>query len=120
VARAGADVQLHTHRHRTPRDPQLFAREIADNRNAIRAMTGTEARHFCYPSGVYREEFLPWLREQQVLTATTCDHRLASPASHPLLLPRLVDHAALTELEFEGWLCGAGAWVLNRWGRAAR
>ena len=47
------DVQLHTHRHRTPKDRRLFLREIEDNRKSIHEMTGTHAAHFCYPSGVY-------------------------------------------------------------------
>ena len=38
-------------------------REIRDNRDRIRDFTGHEAVHFCYPSGDYAPEFLPWLRE---------------------------------------------------------
>src|SRR4030095_13285796 len=49
----GVDIQLHTHRHRTPMNRSLFLREIEDNRNNIQAMTGAKASHFCYPSGVY-------------------------------------------------------------------
>src|SRR5436190_16161308 len=59
------DVQLHTHRHRTPRNRDLFLRELRDNALRIRAMRGEDIplAHFCYPSGVYDEAFLPWLRE---------------------------------------------------------
>src|SRR5579875_2034949 len=35
ISRAGIDIQLHTHRHRTPRDRDLFRREIVDNRSRI-------------------------------------------------------------------------------------
>ena len=35
VARSGIDLQLHTHRHRTPADRQLFTREIVDNSRCI-------------------------------------------------------------------------------------
>ena len=66
IAREGVDVELHTHRHRTPTDRALFLREITDNRLRIDPLRTGVARHFCYPSGVYRSEFLPWLREAGV------------------------------------------------------
>ncbi len=103
---AGVDLELHTHRHRTPPQRELFLREIRDNRARIRELTGRDAAHFCYPSGQYASEFLPWLRECAVESATTCDPALAGPASDPLLLPRLLDHSRITEVEFESWLCG--------------
>src|SRR5438445_4231603 len=78
LASAGVDVQFHTHRHRTPTDRELFLREIEDNRNSIQVMTGRRATHFCYPSGVYDQAFLPWLREADISSATTCDLGLAS------------------------------------------
>ncbi len=107
LAAAGVDVQLHTHRHRTPLDPALFRREIEDNRNAIQAMTGTSPTHFCYPSGVYDPAFLPWLAELGIVSATTCDVGLVTAASPRLLLPRVLDTSLLTAIEFEGWLTGA-------------
>ena len=73
VAADGMDIQLHTHRHRTPSDRTLFLREIHDNRQRIDAMTGSLPTHFCYPSGVYEEALLPWLTEAGVESATTCD-----------------------------------------------
>ncbi len=104
--RAGVDIQLHTHRHRTPRDHALFIREIRDNRDRIRDFTGHDAFHFCYPSGDYAAEFLPWLRELGVRSATTCETGLASARSEPLLLPRVLDGEQVTPVEFEAWLCG--------------
>jgi len=106
VSRSGVDIQLHTHRHRTPRDQALFTREIRDNRDRIREFTGQEAVHFCYPSGDYAPEFFPWLRELGVKSATTCEKGLASRHSEPLLLPRLLDDDQVTPVEFESWLCG--------------
>ena len=114
VARDGIDVELHTHRHRTPNDHALFLREIADNRARIERIRDGVARHFCYPSGVYRAEFLPWLREAGVTTATTCDPGLASPRSDPLLLPRLVDTSFLSPLDVEGWMTGMSAFFMPR------
>ncbi|MGI9067140.1 MAG: polysaccharide deacetylase family protein [Pyrinomonadaceae bacterium] len=114
LATEGVDIQLHTHRHRTPRERSLFMREIDDNRNSIRAMTGAFTSHFCYPSGVYDQTFLPWLEEAGIVSATTCDVGFASRHSHPLLLPRLLDTSGLSEIEFEGWLTGVSASLPRR------
>lgn len=116
VAQQGVDVQLHTHRHRSPSDRALFLRELADNAAAIRAMVPSSGplTHFCYPSGIWREELLPWLREQGVQSATTCVPGLASPDDEPLLLPRLVDTSFLSNVEFEGWLSGASSLLPRR------
>jgi peptidoglycan/xylan/chitin deacetylase (PgdA/CDA1 family) len=114
LVRDGLDVQLHTHRHRTPLDHGLFLREIADNRARIDPIRHDAARHFCYPSGVYHPAFLPWLREAGVQTATTCDPGLASQRSEPLLLPRLVDTSFLSPLDVEGWMTGLSAFFMPR------
>ncbi|MEZ5364784.1 MAG: polysaccharide deacetylase family protein [Bryobacterales bacterium] len=106
LARAGIDFQLHTHRHRTPNDESLFRREIQDNRAFIEELTGKPANHFCYPSGVYRTEFLPWLRAEAVESATTCDPGLCSADTDALLLPRKVDTTFVEPVEFEAWLSG--------------
>ena len=108
VARNGIDVQLHTHRHRTPEDEALFRREIQDNRTTVHNLTGGNPTHFCYPSGVYRPAFLPWLQKENVVSATTCDAGLADRTSETMLLPRYVDHQQRTQLDFESWACGVG------------
>ena len=113
LAAAGVDIQLHTHRHRTPKDRELFLREIDDNRKSIREMTGKDTSHYCYPSGVYDSAFLPWLREANIESATTCDVGFATRESDPLLLPRILDNQALSSIEFEGWLSGVAS-VLPR------
>lgn len=101
------DIELHTHRHRTPLDRDLFLREIRDNRRAIEEITGRSTRHFCYPSGQYDASFLPWLREEGVITATTCRIELADRTQNPLLLPRYVDTMYQSRLRFESWCSGA-------------
>jgi peptidoglycan/xylan/chitin deacetylase (PgdA/CDA1 family) len=108
IARNGIEVQLHTHRHRTPEDEALFRREIQENRSWIQELTAIEPTHFCYPSGVYRPAFLPWLREEHVVSATTCDAGLASRRSESLLLPRFTDNQNRTQIEFESWVTGVG------------
>ena len=114
LAEAGVDFQLHTHRHRTPLEEELFRREIRDNRAYISRVTAGVKRHFCYPSGAYRPEFLPWLASEEIVSATTCDTGLATRDSNPLLLPRLVDTTGRTDLNFESWLSGAGHFLSTR------
>lgn len=109
IAKAGVDVQLHTHRHRTPDDEVLFQREIDDNRRRIETLTGKSPRHFCYPSGVYRQEFVSWLQKDGVLSATTCDAGLVHSGDNPFLLSRFVDTTGRTQIEFESWVSGVGA-----------
>jgi peptidoglycan/xylan/chitin deacetylase (PgdA/CDA1 family) len=111
AAQQGFNIQLHTHRHRTPCDSALFAREIDENRRCIQEWTGQTARHFCYPNGTVEPQFEPWLREKGVVSSVTCVPGLASNRDNSLLLPRLVDHSGLSELEFESWLSGTGAFL---------
>jgi hypothetical protein len=77
-------------------------------------MTGGTATHFCYPSGIFSDAFLPWLQGLNVVSATTCEPGFATRNSHPLLLPRLVDHTLLSPIEFEGWLSGVSASLPRR------
>jgi peptidoglycan/xylan/chitin deacetylase (PgdA/CDA1 family) len=109
AAKAGVQIELHTHRHRTPRDRELFQREIRDNRARILEYTGHDPVHFCYPSGHYELEFLPWLRELDVNSATTCELGLAKQDSEPLLLPRVLDATNVGDEDFESWLLGIRA-----------
>jgi peptidoglycan/xylan/chitin deacetylase (PgdA/CDA1 family) len=112
LAAAGVDFQLHTHTHRTPHERVAFLAEIETNRARIRELTGRDAQHFCYPSGQYAQEFLPWLAETGVISATTCDPGLATRRTGALMLPRLVDTSTTAAHEFQGWLSGA-AWFMT-------
>jgi peptidoglycan/xylan/chitin deacetylase (PgdA/CDA1 family) len=118
VTAAGVDIQLHTHRHRTPNDEPLFRKEIRENRDRVRALTGKEPTHFCYPGGIYEKEFPGWLQKENVLSATTCDVSLVHRKENLYLLPRLVDTSGKTTLEFESWVCGLGPLLTLR--RAAK
>ena len=110
------DVQLHTHRHRTPRERAAFERELDDNHRSICAITGiqTPRLHFCYPSGDYDASFLPWLQEWGVVSGVTCVPGLAGRHSHPLLLPRLIDTMSMSQHGFEAWVSGLAALVPRR------
>jgi peptidoglycan/xylan/chitin deacetylase (PgdA/CDA1 family) len=116
VSRGGIDIQLHTHRHRVPRDRALFEREIHDNRRIIMDLTasGQPPRHFCYPSGVYFPEFFPWLHDLGVRSATSCESALAARHSNPLCLPRILDMPIRSTLEVESWLSGLSGFATRR------
>lgn len=102
------DIQLHTHRHRTPRVEAKFRREVEENRVRIRelALVLTPRVHFCYPDGDYAAVFQQWLEELGVESATTCVPGLATPRSPPLLLPRMIDTTHTPALTFEAWASG--------------
>ena len=116
MSRNGIDFQLHTHRHRTPLDRERFIAEIQQNRTLIEEIIGKSGGqvHFCYPSGANRSDFLPWLTEAGVLSATTCIHGLSSQNSNPLLLPRLLDQYSLSDNEFEAWVTGFASLMPRR------
>jgi len=116
LRRGGVDVQLHTHRHRVPEDRELFLREIRDNRRALVecGIAEAELNHFCYPSGVHRRQFLPWLREAGMEAAVTGSAGLVSSHTHPLLLPRFIDTLRTSDMEFEGWTSGLRHFLRRR------
>ena len=122
IARQGLSLQLHTHSHRTPRNRDLFVREIRENAAEIAAITGSQTalRHFCYPSGDYAPEFFGWLRELGVRSATTCDPGLMSRGTDPMQIPRLLDAPTVSEVDFESWLAGFTPWLRSRAGRSTK
>lgn len=111
---AGADVQMHTHRHRVSNSRGQFEKEITENRDCIQQITRERAQHFCYPSGFYIPEYLKWLQELKVQSATTCVPGIATPNTAPLLLPRLVDTSTVTAAEFGGWVSGLASLLPKR------
>jgi peptidoglycan/xylan/chitin deacetylase (PgdA/CDA1 family) len=100
------DVELHTHRHRTPSDEKLFRREIRDNLTGIQALTGQRACHFCYPSGVYLPSFFPWLADEGVVSATTCKPGIVARPAPIWELPRYVDTMYQGMADFSCWVSG--------------
>lgn len=110
----GVSVQMHMHVHNSPTVRTDFEKNLLDNRDFIEAAIGRRPIHFCYPSGIYQPEFLTWLRELGIKSATTCNPGLSTSATDPLLLPRLVDTSHLSTLEFESWLVGLGELLPRR------
>jgi peptidoglycan/xylan/chitin deacetylase (PgdA/CDA1 family) len=108
------DVGLHTHRHCTPRDPALFSREIAENRDRIIELRSARPTHFCYPSGNYRPDMRPLLRQEGVRSATTCVPGYVTTATDPLMVPRFADSMLMPETVFRGWLSGFAAFLPRR------
>jgi peptidoglycan/xylan/chitin deacetylase (PgdA/CDA1 family) len=104
---AGVAIELHTHRHRFPRDNETVCRqEIEDNRQSLHQWIGRRPDHFCYPSGDWARSQVPWLEEMGVKSATTCDPGLNSNRSSPHALQRILDSEDMHELEFEAALSG--------------
>lgn len=115
MAKAGIDFQLHTHRHRTPLDRAQFISEIEENRKMIQELAGPGDRaHFCYPSGANRPEFIGWLKQAAVRSATTCMNGLAKPDTDLCLLPRLLDQSGLSDDEFASWVTGLAEFLPRR------
>jgi peptidoglycan/xylan/chitin deacetylase (PgdA/CDA1 family) len=113
LASRDVSFEMHMHYHCSPDDKETYVQQLGENRALIQEMTGQRPSHFCYPSGNHRPETLVWLEEQGIASATTCRGDLASPHSHRLLLPRLLDHSGITLVGFESWLSGLAA-VLPR------
>ncbi len=111
AARRGVTIELHTHRHRTPRDRTAFLSELAENRDVIMSIVGREPRHFCYPSGDFDADMQRWLAEAGVRTATTCQVALAERGSPAMELPRYLDTSSQSDASFDGWVTGAAAFL---------
>lgn len=103
----GVDIQLHTHRHRTPADrPENAQAEIIENARLLAQVNPGRLRHFCYPSGQWQPEHLRWLGAMSLVSATTCDAGMNTADTHPLALYRALDSEDMPELFFEAELCG--------------
>jgi peptidoglycan/xylan/chitin deacetylase (PgdA/CDA1 family) len=103
------DFQLHTHRHRVSRDKATFQESVRRNASELRIITGTESRHFAYPSGAYLPEHEDWLRELGILSGATCVTGIATRRSNVMFLPRVMDTAHLRPTELAAWMTGCAA-----------
>lgn len=114
LASRGVSIEYHTHRHRVYRNRERMFAELEDNRRRIVAYTSREPRHFCYTSGFYLPEYPAYLKEYGMLSAMTCFRGLCSARTDPLLLPRLADGIALSDVEFRAWLAGTAGLLPHR------
>jgi peptidoglycan/xylan/chitin deacetylase (PgdA/CDA1 family) len=112
AAEAGVDIQLHSHRHNLPLQPELVRKEIEQNREVLEPLIGYRPRHFCYPSGIYDKDHLCPLAEMGVTSATTCNNGFNSPDTPPLALFRFLDGNTTSRIEFEAEVSGF-AWLLR-------
>jgi peptidoglycan/xylan/chitin deacetylase (PgdA/CDA1 family) len=114
LAARGVDLQYHTHRHRVCRSRDCLFTELQDNLREIRKFSPKEPRDFCYPYGYHVPEYIDYLKEYGIRSATTCASGLCTSQTNLLALPRLVDTAAVTDLEFRSWLAGTAALIPRR------
>jgi hypothetical protein len=109
----GLDLQLHTHRHRVPRDGRPSS-EIPDNAKIIESVGASHPVHFCYPSGSYAPELEAWLRDNGVASGATCDPGLVQRTTNQYFLPRMLDQENFGTVEFKGWLSGLFSWMTRK------
>lgn len=114
VATGGASVDLHTHRHRVPREREALVAELQINQDYIRRYTGRTSRHFCYPSGVWWPELFSWLGAFGLESAVVGEKAYATAATERMQLPRFVDTCPVTPLEFRAWVTGGFALLPRR------
>jgi peptidoglycan/xylan/chitin deacetylase (PgdA/CDA1 family) len=106
LAAQGMDIQLHTHRHRFPLDREGIHKEIMENKIILQSLLQTPLQHFCYPSGVWAIECLPWLAELGIRSAVTCEVGMNYPYTPRLSLRRFLDGEHISQIEFEAELTG--------------
>lgn len=100
------DIQLHTHRHRFPTDPETATYEIEENKKNIDRHLPAPMTHFCYPSGDWSPDHWPILAEQKILTATTCEPKLIDYDMPDYSLGRILDSSRVSQIEFEAEVSG--------------
>jgi peptidoglycan/xylan/chitin deacetylase (PgdA/CDA1 family) len=101
------DIQLHTHRHRFPAEDFGVAKaEIETNRQALAEVGDQPRRHFCYPSGDYEAQQIPWLAPLGIVSATTIKSGFTRVGASPYELRRFLDSERVSLLEFEAEMCG--------------
>ena len=100
------DIQLHTHTHTLPLDKDAVIEEVQKNRENLKSIQSGKLDHFCFPSGVWQNEQLSWLKQLNIASATTCDSGLNKKDQNPLSLKRFLDGHYISDLEFEAEISG--------------
>jgi peptidoglycan/xylan/chitin deacetylase (PgdA/CDA1 family) len=101
------NIQLHTHRHCSPKIKELFQNEVQKNISYIQSIIPRiKLTHFCYPSGEHYPQQSPWLKSCGVESATTVSAGMLTKTTDLLKIPRILDGEDVHQLEFEAELCG--------------
>ena len=106
IQRFGVDLQLHTHRHRSPGVAAEADRELIDNGAIVRVIAAREPTHFCYPSGRFDRWQDEWLRRHGVQSGTTCVPGFVRAETPQYQLGRFLDGADIDQLTFEAEMSG--------------
>ena len=87
---AGITVGSHgaTHVKLGELPPDAQRRELNDSRKALQDALGSDVVHLCYPFGSFDRSAIDLAAEAGYVSATTCLRGAATPADHPLVLPR--------------------------------
>jgi predicted ATP-grasp superfamily ATP-dependent carboligase/peptidoglycan/xylan/chitin deacetylase (PgdA/CDA1 family) len=116
----GIDVQLHTHRHRLPLNEREARREVGECRSVLAPIVGKPLKHFCYPNGLWSSRHWPWLADEGVETAMTCNPGLNYASTPRLALRRFLDGETISQVEFEAEMTGYAEVLRRIMGRRER
>ncbi len=103
---SGVEIELHTHRHDFPAGSAAAAEAISRNRDIVEPHLPGAMRHFCYPSGVWSRDHWSTLSSAGVETATTCETGFVERDTPAFALPRILDSARVSQIEFEAEVSG--------------
>jgi peptidoglycan/xylan/chitin deacetylase (PgdA/CDA1 family) len=120
AARQGCSVELHGHVHRYVKgEVERNRADIETCRQHIVAAGFPSPRHYCYPSGDYDQKAALTMAAVGVRTATTCLPGLVHDleGNRRYFLPRFLDGASVTNIEFEAEMSGVLEFVRNITGR---
>jgi peptidoglycan/xylan/chitin deacetylase (PgdA/CDA1 family) len=106
LAERGVDIELHSHRHRFPKNEELAQEELEKNKRFLEPLVGRPLMSFSYPSGHWDEEQLQWLEEMGITSAVTCEPGFNYPGDSKLTLNRFLDGENISQIEFESELHG--------------
>jgi peptidoglycan/xylan/chitin deacetylase (PgdA/CDA1 family) len=90
VRSAGITVGSHSQTHAKLGEcpPETQRRELADSKSALEDLLGEEVRHLCWPFGSFDLGAVETAAGLGYRSAVTCLRGPATPADHPLVLPR--------------------------------
>jgi peptidoglycan/xylan/chitin deacetylase (PgdA/CDA1 family) len=109
----GVSMQVHTHTHRTVVQwPDSVYDEVSSCREYLEEITGQPARHFCYPSGLWKREAWGQLEKAGMVSAATCNVGPNFADTPALALRRCIDGESKSQLEFEFVVSGL-RWLIH-------